>query len=198
MQLIRGEDGVRRCPWGASTPDYREYHDTEWGMPVVGDAALFEKVCLEGFQSGLSWLTILRKRADFRRVFRDFDIERVARFNRLSVTRLLADPSIVRHRGKIESTISNARHALDLRDEYGSLDAYLWQFEPRRRACPKPVPPQTAESAALSRDLKRRGWSFVGPTTMYAFMQAMGLINDHLAGCAARRACEDARRATHL
>ena len=197
MKLTRGEDGVRRCPWGASTPDYREYHDAEWGMPVIGDAALFEKVCLEGFQSGLSWLTILRKRADFRRVFRDFDIERVARFNQRSVARLLHDSSIVRHRGKIESTIHNARHALDLRDEYGSLATYFWQFEPRRRACPKPVPPQTAESAALSRDLKRRGWSFVGPTTMYAFMQAMGLVNDHLAGCAARRVCEDARRATH-
>lgn len=197
MQLIRGEDGVRRCPWGTSTPDYREYHDTEWGMPVVDDAALFEKVCLEGFQSGLSWLTILRKRVDFRRVFRDFDIERVARFNRLSVTRLLADPSIVRHRGKIESTINNAKRALDLRDEYGSLAAYFWQFEPRRRACPKPVPPQTPESAGLSHDLKQRGWSFVGPTTMYAFMQAMGLVNDHLAGCAARRRCEDARRKTN-
>jgi len=197
MKLIRGEDGVRRCPWGASTPDYREYHDTEWGMPVVADAALFEKVCLEGFQSGLSWLTILRKRTDFRRAFLGFDIERVARFNRRSAARLLRDPSIVRHRGKIESTINNARHALDLRDEYGSLAAYFWQFEPRRRACPNPVPPQTPESAALSRDLKRRGWTFVGPTTMYAFMQAMGLVNDHLAGCTARRRCEDARRATN-
>ncbi len=196
MKLIRGEDGVRRCPWGASTPDYREYHDAEWGMPVIGDAALFEKVCLEGFQSGLSWLTILRKRAHFRRAFRDFDIESVARFNSRSVTRLLRDPSIVRHRGKIESTINNARRALDLRDEYDSLASYFWQFEPRRRACPKPVPPQTPESAALSRDLKRRGWSFVGPTTMYAFMQAMGLVNDHLAGCAARRRCEDSRRTT--
>jgi len=194
MKLVRGEDGVRRCPWGTSTPDYREYHDAEWGMPVVEDAALFEKVCLEGFQSGLSWLTILRKRADFRRVFHGFDIERVARFNRRSVARLLSDPSIVRHRGKIESTINNARQALDLRDEYGSLAAYFWQFEPRRRACPKPVPPQTPESAALSRDLKQRGWSFVGPTTMYAFMQAMGLVNDHLTGCTARRPCEHARR----
>jgi DNA-3-methyladenine glycosylase I len=197
VKLIRGEDGVRRCPWGASTPDYREYHDAEWGMPVVGDAALFEKVCLEGFQAGLSWLTILRKRAHFRRAFRDFDIESVARFNSRSVTRLLRDPSIVRHRGKIESTINNARCALDLRDEYDSLAAYFWQFEPRRRTCPQPVPPQTPESAALSRDLKRRGWSFVGPTTMYAFMQAMGLVNDHLAGCAARRRCEDSRRATN-
>ncbi len=194
MKLVRGEDGVRRCPWGTSTPDYREYHDAEWGMPVVEDAALFEKVCLEGFQSGLSWLTILRKRADFRRVFCGFDIERVARFNRRSVARLVCDPSIVRHRGKIESTINNARQALDLRDEYGSLATYFWQFEPRRRACPKPVPPQTPESAALSRDLKQRGWSFVGPTTMYAFMQAMGLVNDHLTGCTARRPCEHARR----
>ena len=195
MKLIRGDDGVRRCPWGAGTPDYREYHDAEWGMPAVGDAQLFEKVCLEGFQSGLSWLTILRKRPDFRRVFLDFDIGGVARLNRRSVARLLRDPSIVRHRGKIESTIHNARRALDLREEYGSLAAYFWQFEPRRRACPNPMPAQTPASAALSRDLKSRGWSFVGPTTMYAFMQAMGLVNDHLAGCAARRRCEDARRA---
>jgi DNA-3-methyladenine glycosylase I len=197
MKLIRGEDGVRRCPWGARTPDYCEYHDTEWGMPVVGDSQLFEKVCLEGFQSGLSWLTILRKRSDFRRVFRRFDIDGVARFNSRTVDRLLRDPSIVRHRGKIESTINNARRALDLRDEYGSLASYFWQFEPRRRACPNPMPPQTPESAALSRDLKRRGWSFVGPTTMYAFMQAMGLVNDHLTGCFARRRCEDARRSTN-
>jgi DNA-3-methyladenine glycosylase I len=194
MRLIRGEDGESRCPWGSSTPDYWEYHDTEWGMPTVGDAPLFEKVCLEGFQSGLSWLTILRKRRDFRRVFRGFDIDGVARFNRRTVDRLLRDASIVRHRGKIESTLNNARRALELRDEYGSLAAYFWQFEPRRRPCPNPMPAQTPESAALSRDLKQRGWSFVGPTTMYAFMQAMGLVNDHMTGCAARRRCERARR----
>ena len=139
-------------------------------------------------------MTILRKRPDFRRVFRGFELDGVARFNSRTVGRLLRDPSIVRHRGKIESTIHNARRALELRDEYGSLAAYFWQFEPRRRACPDPLPPQTPESAALSRDLKGRGWSFVGPTTMYAFMQAMGLVNDHLAGCSARRRCEAARR----
>ena len=197
MELIRGDDGVLRCPWGAATPDYREYHDAEWGMPVVGDAQLFEKLCLEGFQSGLSWLTILRKRSDFRRVFRHFDIDGVARFNRRSVDRLLRDASIVRHRGKIESTINNAKRALELREEYGSLATYFWQFEPRRRACPASMPAQTPESVALSRDLKARGWSFVGPTTMYAFMQAMGLVNDHLAGCPARRRCEAAWRATY-
>jgi DNA-3-methyladenine glycosylase I len=194
MEVIRGEDGVARCPWGTSTPVYREYHDLEWGMPVVEDAQLFEKVCLEGFQSGLSWLTILRKRPDFRRVFRRFDLDGVARFNRRTVGRLLRDPSIVRHRGKIESTLNNAKRALELRDEFGSLAGYFWQFEPRRRACPSPMPSQTPESVALSRDLKSRGWTFVGPTTMYAFMQAMGLVNDHLAGCAARRRCEVARR----
>ncbi len=198
MRLIRGEDGVARCSWGAGTLDYREYHDEEWGMPVVGDAPLFEKVCLEGFQSGLSWLTILRKRPHFRRAFRGFDPEAVARLNRRSVDRLLRDPGIVRHRGKIESTLNNARRALVLRDEFGSLAAYFWQFEPKRRACPSPVPAKTDVSLTLSRDLKSRGWSFVGPTTMYAFMQTMGLVNDHLAGCAARGRCEAARRARRV
>ena len=195
MQLIRGEDGVRRCPWGSGTPDYRVYHDGEWGMPVVGDAPLFEKVCLEGFQAGLSWITILRKRSDFRRAFRGFELDAVARFNTRSVERLLRDSGIVRHRGKIESTINNARRAQELRDEYGSLASYFWEFEPRRRACPVPMPALTRESTALSVDLKRRGWSFVGPTTMYAFMQAMGLVNDHLRGCPARVRCESSRRA---
>ena len=198
VKLVRGDDGVARCSWGAGAPDYRAYHDEEWGLPVVEDAALFEKVCLEGFQSGLSWLTILRKREGFRRAFRGFDPEAVARLNRRSVDRLVRDAAIVRHRGKIESTLNNARRALELRDEFGSLAAYFWQFEPKRRACPRPVPAETEVSRALSRDLKSRGWSFVGPTTMYAFMQAMGLVNDHLAGCAARRPCETARRALRV
>jgi DNA-3-methyladenine glycosylase I len=194
MRLVAGADGVRRCQWGAEPPDYAIYHDREWGMPASADHVLFEKICLEGFQAGLSWLTILRKRGDFRRVFAAFDMDRVARFNRRSVERLLRDATIVRHRGKIESTIHNARRAIELRDEFGSLARYFWGFEPPRRACPSPMPATTDASVALSRDLKQRGWTFVGPTTIYAFMQAMGLVNDHLAGCPARKRCEQARR----
>jgi DNA-3-methyladenine glycosylase I len=194
-RLIRGEDGVRRCWWGAQPEDYADYHDSEWGLPATRDAILFEKICLEGFQAGLSWLTILRKRPDFRRVFADFDIDRVARLNQRSVDRLLRDPTIVRHRGKIESTIHNARRAKELRAEFGSLSRYFWRFEPRRRPCPIPIPPTSEASVALSRDLKLRGWTFVGPTTVYAFMQAMGLVNDHLKGCPARARCEKTRRA---
>ncbi len=194
MEVTQGTDGVRRCTWGTSDEAYLRYHDEEWGMPTTRDAALFEKVCLEGFQAGLSWLTILRKRSDFRRVFHDFDIDRVARFNGRSVQRLLRDASIVRHRGKIESTINNAKRAIELRDEFDSLAGYFWGFEPRRRARPDPMPAKTESSIALSKDLKKRGWTFVGPTTMYAFMQAMGMVNDHAKECPARARCEKARR----
>ena len=191
-RLTTGSDGRTRCWWGASTPDYADYHDTEWGFPVDDDRLLFEKVCLEGFQAGLSWLTILRKRDNFRRAFAGFDFERVARFNARSVERLLGDAGIVRHRGKIESTINNARRALVLRDEFGSLGAYFWQYEPEGD---RPIlEPTSAESIALSKDLKRRGWSFVGPTTMYAFMQAMGIVNDHVPGCDAYEQAERDRR----
>ena len=195
-----GGDGVRRCFWAAGAPDYAAYHDSEWGFPVRDDTRLFEKVCLEGFQSGLSWLTILRKREGFRRAFAGFELARVARFNRRSVERMLRDESIVRHRGKIESTIKNARRARDLVDEYGSLAAYFWRYEPPASQRPRRMTraalvklSQSPASVALSKDLKKRGWSFVGPTTMYAFMQAMGLVNDHLEGCAVRARARAAR-----
>ncbi len=190
--LIRGEDGVVRCFWGDSAPEYRAYHDTEWGLPVADDRRLFEKVCLEGFQSGLSWLTILRKREAFRRAFAGFDFDRVARFGDRDIERLLADASIVRHRGKIEATVNNARRAVELVETEGSFAAYVWGFEPERQAQPSQLA-QTPESQALAKDLKRRGWRFVGPTTAYAFMQAMGLVNDHLRGCDARKLVEQAR-----
>jgi len=199
--IILGEDGVHRCFWGASDPLYRRYHDREWGDPVRDDRRLFEKVCLEGFQAGLSWLTILKKRERFREVFAGFDPEAVARFKARDVKRLLADPGIVRHRGKIESTINNARRALELRREFGSLARYFWRWEPAPAARPKRLTLQALEkltatdaSRALSRDLKARGWSFVGPTTIYAFMQAMGLVNDHIEGCDARGPIEARRR----
>ena len=200
--LTRGDDGVVRCFWGDSPPEYRAYHDTEWGFPVADDRRLFEKLCLEGFQSGLSWLTILRKRDGFRRAFAGFDFAQVARFGERDVERLLADASIVRHRGKIEATINNAQRAVELVDAEGSFAAYVWQFEPDPSLRPKRLTwaallelAQTPESAALAKDLKRRGWRFVGPTTVYAFMQAMGLVNDHVEGCDARGAVEQARAA---
>ncbi|MBX3145268.1 MAG: DNA-3-methyladenine glycosylase I [Gemmatimonadales bacterium] len=189
--LVRGDDGLVRCWWGASAPDYAAYHDAEWGWPVHEDRRLFEKICLEGFQSGLSWLTILRKRENFRRAFRDFDYHTVARFGAREVSRLLGDAGIVRHRGKIESTINNAKQAKLIENEFGSLAAYFWTFEPDPASRPRKVVRSaivstSPESVALSRDLKKRGWSFVGPTTVYAFMQAMGLVNDHLDGCHVR------------
>jgi DNA-3-methyladenine glycosylase I len=200
--LARGDDGVTRCFWGDSAPEYRGYHDTEWGFPVADDRRLFEKLCLEGFQSGLSWLTILRKREGFRRAFAGFDFERVARFGAKDVERLLGDASIVRHRGKIEATINNAQRAVELVGEDGSLAAYVWRFEPDPASRPKRLTwaallelAQTEESRALAKDLKRRGWRFVGPTTVYAFMQAMGLVNDHVEGCASRAAAAEARAA---
>lgn len=200
--LEAGPDGKLRCFWGLSAPDYVRYHDEEWGFPVTEDRRLFEKICLEGFQSGLSWLTILRKRDAFRRAFAGFDPARVARFGQRDVRRLLGDAGIVRHRGKIESTVNNARRALELAEEFGSLSAYLWRFEPDPASRPERLTwarlrrmATTPESTALSRDLKARGWTFVGPTTVYAFMQAMGLVNDHLDGCAVRARAERARRA---
>jgi DNA-3-methyladenine glycosylase I len=194
--VVIGDDGVARCWWADSAPDYREYHDREWGFPVSDDPRLFEKLSLEGFQSGLSWLTILRKRDAFRRAFAGFDINRVARFDERDVERLLADASIVRHRGKIEAVINNARRAVEMVGSEGSLAAFLWQFEPHPRARGlrrEGIEPHTEESRALARELKRRGWKFVGPTTVYAFMQAMGLVNDNLDGCAAHAEVERAR-----
>jgi DNA-3-methyladenine glycosylase I len=192
--LWKGPDGRTRCAWCRADPKYVEYHDREWGVAVRDDRALFEKICLEGFQSGLSWLIILRKRENFRRAFAGFDISRVARFNGRDVNRLLKDAGIVRHRGKIESTINNARRCQDLIEECGSLADYVWRFAPDPRSRPKKLTwdalramATTSDSVALSKDLRRRGWTFVGPTTMYAFMQAMGLVNDHLHGCAFRK-----------
>lgn len=194
MELANGPDGNARCWWGTSTDDYQAYHDTEWGFGVADDHRLFEKVCLEGFQSGLSWLTILRKRDNFRAAFAGFDPQAVAGFDENDVERLLGDAGIVRHQGKIRSTINNAQRALDLVEEHGSLAAYFWPHAEDRPA-PTRLVSSTAASTALSKDLKRRGWTFVGPTTMYAFMQAMGLVNDHLAGCWVRVAAEQSRQA---
>ena len=198
--LARGDDGVTRCFWGDSAPEYRSYHDIEWGFPVADDRRLFEKLCLEGFQSGLSWLTILRKREGFRRAFANFEFEQVAHFGAKDVERLLGDASIVRHRGKIEATINNAQRAVELVDEEGSLAAYVWRFEPEPASRPKRLTwaailemSETPASRELAKDLKRRGWRFVGPTTVYAFMQAMGLVNDHVEGCTARAPAAKAR-----
>jgi DNA-3-methyladenine glycosylase I len=200
--LAKGDDGVVRCFWGDTPPEYRAYHDTEWGFPVADDRRLFEKLCLEGFQSGLSWLTILRKREGFRKAFAGFDFAKIARFGEKDVERLLGDASIVRHRGKIEATINNAHRAVELVEEEGSLATYVWRFEPDPASRPKRLTwalllemAATPESQAMAKDLKRRGWRFVGPTTVYAFMQAMGLVNDHLHGCAAREPAAKARDA---
>ena len=183
-----GTDGITRCSWGNGTSDYAAYHDDEWGRPVDDDHRLFEKLSLEGFQSGLSWITILRKREAFRDVFQGFDIERVARFGDTDVARMLDDARIVRHQGKIRSTINNAQRSLDVVADVGSLGALIWSFEPA------PTPPSmaatTPESVALAKELKRRGFTFVGPTTAYAFMQSMGLVNDHAEACAVRDAAE--------
>lgn len=197
--LVRGEDGVRRCWWADSAPEYRNYHDLEWGLPVALDPQLFEKLSLEGFQAGLSWLTILRKREAFRRAFAGFDFETVAMFGKRDIERLLADASIVRHRGKIEAVVNNARRAVELVGETGSLASYIWQFEPSERSAlldrgALAELAHTPESRTLARDLKARGWRFVGPTTVYAFMQAMGLVNDHLKGCDAHPIVEASRR----
>ena len=198
--LRADQQGVQRCWWCGDDALYVKYHDREWGFPVTDDQRLFEKICLEGFQSGLSWLTILRKRENFRAAFAEFDIKKVARFTARDVNRLLKDAGIIRHRGKIESTINNARRAIELVDEFGSLASYVWQFEPNLNNRPKRLDKKslcaisiTDESKAMSKDLRKRGWSFVGPTTMYAFIQAMGMVNDHVTGCVVRERVEKAR-----
>ena len=187
-RTILGVDGKARCRWCAATPEYVVYHDTEWGFPVADDRRLFEKLSLEGFQSGLSWRTILAKRDNFRAAFKDFDIERVARFGARDIKRLLGDAGIVRHRGKIEAVINNARRARELVKREGSLAAFFWRYEPDPKKLAKAQTASTsAESIALSKDLKKLGWGFVGPTTVYAFMQAMGLVNDHVEECVIHR-----------
>ena len=196
-----GKDGRARCWWCGEDEPYLSYHDDEWGQPVTDDHRLFEKICLEGFQSGLSWLIILRKRENFRKAFANFDFQKVSRFDAKRVEKLMGDAGIVRHRGKIESTINNAKRALELSREFGSLAKYFWSFEPKADARPKRMTQavlrtlgKTDASLGLSRDLKKRGWSFVGPTTVYAFMQVMGMVNDHLEGCAGRERTEKLRQ----
>lgn len=193
MELVIGDDLIPRCWWG-SGPDYQPYHDEEWGRATTDDATLFEKICLEGFQAGLSWLTILRKRDNFRAAFAGFDPAKVAVFGEDDVERLLADPGIVRHQGKIRSTINNASRALEMIEDQASLASFFWSWATPDETPPSEIPATTPTSVALSKDLKRRGWSFVGPTTMYAFMQAMGLVNDHLEGCHVRDECAVTRR----
>ena len=199
--LFSDDHAVTRCVWCRATPHYQQYHDTEWGFPVRDDRRLFEKICLEGFQAGLSWLTILNKREAFRAGFANFEFDAVADFTEADQKRLVLDAGIVRHRGKIESTINNAKRAQELCREFGSLAAYFWRYEPEAGTRPSQITRQTLsgvttspESIAMSKDLRKRGWSFVGPTTMYAFMQAMGLVNDHLEGCVARQRALDARK----
>ena len=193
---IAGPDGKLRCRWCAAAPDFLPYHDTEWGFPVSDDHRLFEKLSLEGFQSGLSWRTILAKRDNFRAAFRGFDFDKVAGFSARDVQRLLGDEGIVRHRGKIEAVINNARRARELVEHEGSLAAFIWRYEPDPKQLAKPqTASPSAAAIALSKDLKKLGWTFVGPTTVHAFMQAMGLINDHVEGCVVRGKVERARRA---
>lgn len=198
--LMRCDDGLLRCSWHGGLEDYRDYHDNEWGQPMADDVRLFEKICLEGFQSGLSWLTILRKRESFRLAFDGFDFHKIALYGDDDVERLLANKDIVRHRGKIVSVINNARRALELIDEKGSLAAYFWSFEPMNNERPLVINyetlvanPTTPVSIRMAKDLKKRGWSFVGPTTLYAFMQSMGLVNDHIEGCFCREPLEKIR-----
>ncbi len=194
-------DGFCRCAWAGTDPLYQRYHDGEWGRPVTDDVRLFEKIVLEGFQSGLSWLTILRKRENFRSAFAGFDPALIATFGEDDVARLLADSGIVRHQGKIRSAINNARRAVELREETGSLAAFFWSFEPAADERPETVTwdwirrnPISPTSKRMAKELKKRGWSFVGPTTAYAFMQAMGLVNDHVDGCVAREGCTELRQ----
>lgn len=192
--LVNGPDGQPRCGWCGEVDVFFPYHDKEWGFPVDDDQRLFEKLCLEGFQSGLSWRTILTKREDFRRVFHHFDFKKVARFTQLDVNRLLQDASIVRHRGKIEATINNAKRAQEMIDLEGSLAAFFWRYEPAPENLNSPQSVSTSvESVALSKELKKRGWKFVGPTTAYALMQAMGIVNDHHENCITRKKVEQAR-----
>lgn len=194
---VVGSDGKPRCPWGDSPSEYRDYHDREWGRPVADDRRIFEKICLEGFQAGLSWLTILRKREGFRRAFAGFDPERVAAFGPSDVGRLLQDPGIVRHRAKIEAAVTNARAAVTMREQDISLASLVWSYEPARHTAPaatSDIASSTPESKALSAELRRRGFRFVGPTTVYASMQSLGVVNDHLTGCHCRSET-DAERA---
>ena len=192
---IKGVDGKLRCKWCDAAPEFLGYHDTEWGFPVSDDHRLFEKLCLEGFQSGLSWRTILAKRENFRSAFHNFDFDKIARFTQRDINRLLKDEGIVRHRGKIEAVINNAKRAKELVKQEGSLAAFFWRYEPDVKQLAKPQTVSTsAESIALSKDLKTLGWTFVGPTTAYAFIQAMGLINDHVATCVIRSKVERARK----
>lgn len=191
---VQGPDGELRCSWCSAAPEFFEYHDNEWGYPVDDDIRLFEKLCLESFQSGLSWRTILAKRENFRAAFSNFDFKMVAKYNDSDIERLLKDEGIVRHRGKIEAVINNARRARELVEQEGSLAAYFWRFEPDENSLPVPQTASTSEdSIALSKELKKQGWKFVGPTTVYAFMQAMGLINDHTEGCVFREKVEQER-----
>ncbi len=190
---IIGPDGKARCGWCAAAPEFFDYHDREWGFPVSDDQRLFEKLCLEGFQSGLSWRTILAKRENFRAAFCNFNFERIASFGESDVQRLLGDAGIVRHRGKIEAVINNGQRACEMVKQEGSLATFIWRYEPEHPAEPQTVS-TSPESIALSKELKKRGWKFVGPTTAYAFMQAMGLINDHVKDCAIRAEVELARR----
>ncbi|MFZ5861287.1 MAG: DNA-3-methyladenine glycosylase I [Nitrospirota bacterium] len=192
---IVGPDGKSRCRWCGAAPEFLAYHDAEWGVPVSDDHRLFEKLSLEGFQSGLSWRTILAKRENFRAAFHDLDFDRIARFTQRDLDRLLKDEGIVRHRGKIEAVVNNARQTRELVKREGSLAAFIWRYEPDMKQLPEPQTVSTsAESLALSKDLKKLGWKFVGPTTVYAFMQAMGLINDHVADCVIRAKVERARK----
>ena len=191
---IKGIDGKLRCEWCGTAAEYIEYHDTEWGFPVNDDQRLFEKICLEGFQAGLSWRTILVKRENFRSVFYHFDFNKVAHFTQRDVTRLLKDAGIVRHRGKIEAVINNAKRAIEMVKAEGSLSAFFWRYEPVKKLAKPQTVSTSAESITLSRDLKKLGWKFVGPTTAYAFMQAMGMVNDHVTNCISRKKVESARK----
>lgn len=194
-KVFTGPDGKPRCHWCGATPDYVAYHDSEWGFPVDDDRRLFEKICLEGFQSGLSWRTILAKRENFRKAFKGFDFDKVARFTEKDVERLLLDAGIIRHRGKIEATINNARRAREMVKAHGTLAAFFWSYEPDSATNAEPQTVSVTEtSKRLSKDLKKLGWKFVGPTTVYAFMQAMGLVNDHIEACVTRAAVAKARK----
>jgi DNA-3-methyladenine glycosylase I len=194
MEVVAGPDGKLRCEWGSSSPDYVAYHDREWGRATTDDRLLYEKLSLEGFQAGLSWSTILRKRPTFRTAFAGFDPERVAAFGERDVARLLADPGIVRHEGKVRAAIGNAACVLRVIEDEGSFSGLVWGYAEPLGPPPVVIPATTAGSAALAKDLRRRGFRFVGPTTVYAFMQSEGLVDDHLAGCWVREACEDTRR----
>ncbi|MBT3140371.1 DNA-3-methyladenine glycosylase I [Phaeobacter gallaeciensis] len=194
-KVTLGPDGLNRCNWSNSAPEFPDYHDSEWGYPVDDDQRLFEKLCLESFQSGLSWRTILNKRDNFRSAFAEFDFNRVAQFTEDDVHRLLHDAGIIRHRGKIQAVINNAKRAQEMVRSEGSIAAYVWRFEPKPENCLEPQTASTsAESIAMSKDLKKREWKFVGPTTVFAFMQAMGLINDHAHGCCCRVRATEQRR----